>query len=59
MGMPIVGVIFIILIVLVICLWNFPKLVGYFDKAENHFNLKDEDYEENSKEETNENQSEN
>lgn len=51
MGLPIAGVVLIILGTVALGLWVFPALPFVHDKVHDHFDLKDEDY---SKEESNE-----
>lgn len=52
MAMPVAGIVIFLIIVAGVALWKFPKLVKWYDKAHDHFDLKDEDYE--PKEEINE-----
>lgn len=48
-AIPFVGVVIIILLIIVLCFILFPSLPFFYDKTKEHFDLKDEDYEEETK----------
>lgn len=45
MGLPMAGIVIIIVGVAVFGLWIYPVLPFVHDKVQDHFDLKDEDYE--------------
>lgn len=50
MGLPVAGIVFVIVGAIMFGLWIFPSLPFVSDKVQEHFDLKDEDYEEDKEE---------